>query len=156
MKYLKKIALSIFAIALVFTLSGCEIEKEKGDYQKGTYFGFAKDTYGGKISYATCVLNVSENGMIESVFLDTTYEANGELATKKALKENYGMVKLAHAEKEWYEQVELLEDAVVKNQGISFIKWTNQEKTKTDSVSGVTIQINALYEALDNALNQAK
>lgn len=156
MKYLKKIALSLCVIALVFTLSGCEIEKEKGNYKKGTYFGYAKDTYGGKSAYATCVLTVAENGMIESAFLDTTYDSNGELTTKKVLRENYGMVKIAHAEKEWYEQVELLEKAVVENQGISFIKWTNPEKTKTDSISGVTIQINALYEALDNAINQAK
>jgi len=57
---------------------------------------------------------------------------------------------------EWFEQVEALEKKVVSEQGIDFIKWTDDSKTKTDSVAGCTIDISALYEALSKALEEAR
>ena len=55
---------------------------------------------------------------------------------------------------EWYTQVEALEKNVVDNQGLDKVKLTDDGYT--DTVSGCTIKIDALYEALENALNQAK
>lgn len=55
---------------------------------------------------------------------------------------------------EWYTQVEALEKAVVDNQGIEFLNI--DEDGYTDAVSGCTIKIDAMYEALENALEQAK
>ena len=55
---------------------------------------------------------------------------------------------------EWFEQVEKLEQAVVDNQGIDFLNL--DEDGYTDAVSGCTIKIDALYKALEDALNQAK
>lgn len=55
---------------------------------------------------------------------------------------------------EWYEQVEKLEKAVVENQGIEFLNLN--EDGKTEAVSGCTIKIDAMYEALNKALEQAK
>ena len=49
-----------------------------------------------------------------------------------------------------------LADKIIQEQGLDWLKWTDNEKTTTDSVSGVTIKINAIYEAIGNALNQAK
>ena len=56
--------------------------------------------------------------------------------------------------KEWYEQVNLIENKVLENQNISFI--TLDENGKTDAIAGVTMKVNALYKALENALNDAK
>ena len=55
---------------------------------------------------------------------------------------------------EWYQQVEALEKNVVDNQGLDKIKMNDEGYT--DAVSGCTIKIDALYEALENALKQAK
>ena len=55
---------------------------------------------------------------------------------------------------EWYEQVEALEKNVVDNQGLDGIKMNADGYT--DAVSGCTIKIDALYEALEDALKKAK
>ncbi len=136
---------------LLFT--GCE-KVSTGEYKEGTYFGTYEDTYGGSNAVATAVVYVDSTGMIKSVFLDTTYTKDEVLTTKKTLGDDYGMKSHSEAGKEWYEQVNLLEAKVVENQGISFIEL--DEDGKTDAVAGVTMKINALYKALENALEQAK
>ena len=55
---------------------------------------------------------------------------------------------------EWYTQVEALEKNVVDNQGLD--KITLNDDGYTDTVSGCTIKIDALYAALEKALKQAK
>ena len=146
--------LSIVLLCICFLYCGCE-KVESGNYKQGVYFGSAMDTFGGKQAVATAVVTVSKDGTIESVFLDTTYEKDGVLTTKKTLKENYAMKNASPIGKEWYEQVEALEREIVKKQGLDFITW-NEDKTKTDSVTGVTIAIDALYKAVDQAIKQAQ
>ncbi len=60
----------------------------------------------------------------------------------------------SEAGKEWYEQVNLLESKIIENQDLSFIKL--DENGKTDAVAGVTMKIDALYNAIDLALKNAK
>ena len=84
------------------------------------------------------------------------------LKTKMELGDDYNMAKYGKdmdmngdgIVKEWYEQAEALEKAVVEKQGIDFI--TLDKDGKTDAVSGCTIKIEALYKALEQALNKAK
>lgn len=147
---MKKI-LCLFLITLLFT--GCS-----KSYKEGVYEGAATDNYGGGNNIATAKITIDSEGKITDVYLDTTYTSNGVETTKKTLKDEYGM-KIGNssygtAEYEWYEQVEALEKAVIENQGIDFI--TLDEDGKTDAVSTCTIAIDALYEALENALNKAK
>ena len=101
--------------------------------------------------------------MIKSVFIDSTYEkTEGILNTKKTLRDEYGMKETSASMgnipggAEWYEQVETLENEIINQQGINWIKWTDDTKTTTDSVAGVTISVDDIYKAVDNALNQAK
>ena len=61
---------------------------------------------------------------------------------------------MSEAKKEWYEQVNLLEAKVIENQGLSFL--TLNDEGKTDTIAGVTMKIDALYKALESALNEAK
>ena len=133
----KKICLiSIIGLAL---LSGCS----KG-YKEGVYTGTAIDSYGGQNNTATAIVTVDKNGKITDVNLDTTYTKDGVETTKKTLGDAYGMYGNEYGSKvgEWY------------TQGLDKVKLTDDGYT--DTVSGCTIKIDALYEALENALNQAK
>lgn len=136
-----------------FVLTGCE-KVETGNYKEGTYFGSYVDDYGGSKSVASAVVYVDSNGMIKSVFLDTVYKTDEVLTTKKTLGDDYGMKKASETGKEWYEQVNLIESKVVENQSLTFI--TLDEEGKTDSVAGVTMKVSALYQALNDAISQAK
>jgi len=145
----KKICLmGVIGLAL---LSGCS----KG-YEEGVYTGSAIDNYGGQSNTATAIVTVDSNGKITDVNLDTTYTKDGVETTKKALGTDYGMYGVPYGSQvgEWYEQVEALENNVVENQGLDGIELDSDGYT--DTVSGCTIKIDALYEALEDALSQAK
>jgi len=145
----KKICL-LGVIGLLF-LSGCS----KG-YIEGVYTGTAIDNYGGQSNTATAIITVDANGKITDVNLDTTYTKDGVETTKKKLGTDYGMYGSPYGSQvgEWYEQVEALEKNVVDNQGLDGIKLDSDGYT--DTVSGCTIKIDALYNALNDALTQAK
>ena len=148
----KYFVLCLMLVLSLFVFTGCE-KVETGNYKEGTYFGTYEDNYDGK-AVATAVVYVDANGVIKSVFLDTVYEKNDVLTTKKALGDEYNMKSASEAGKEWYEQVNLIENKVIQNQGIEFM--TLNEDGKTDTIAGVTMKVNALYEALNNALSKAK
>lgn len=152
---MKKIKYLLCVFALVL-LVGCS----KG-YKEGEYTGTAVDSYGGQENTASAVVTIDSEGKITKVFLDTTYTYENEDGvsvdtTKKTLRDDYGMYNHPYGSTvgEWYEQVEKLEQAVVDNQGIDFLEL--DEDGYTDAVSGCTIKIDALYAALDDALEQAK
>lgn len=150
---MKKILCLLLVVPFLFT--GCE---KVNTYKEGIYEGSVVDNYGGEDNTATAKITINAEGKITDVYLDTTYTKDGVQTTKKALKDDYGMKEgnsaYGHAEYEWYEQVEALEKAVIDNQGIDFLKLN--EDGKTDAVSHCTIKIDALYKALENALNKAK
>ena len=148
---MKKILCLLLIATFVFT--GCS-----SSYKEGVYEGNATDNYGGTVNTATAKVTIDAEGKITDVYLDTTYNSNGLQTTKKTLKDEYGMKignsAYGQAEYEWYEQVEALENAVVEHQGIDFLNL--DENGKTDAVSNCTIVVDALYKALENALNKAK
>ena len=148
---MKKI-LSIALVAILLTVCGSNGLKE------GTYERSAIDTYGGEENTATARVTIDAEGKITDVYLDTTYTKDGVETTKKTLGDEYGMKvgnsDYGQAEYEWYEQVEALEQAVIDNQGIEFLNV--DEDGYTDAVSTCTIQVSALYEALEDALSKAK
>ena len=142
---MKKIGSLIIVLCLVL-LTGCS----KG-YTEGEYIGTAIDKSDGQENTASAIVNIDSNGKIIDVYLDTTYTTSeGIETTKKTLSEYYDDSSIGN----WYEQVEILEQAVIDNQGIDFIN-LNEDGT-TNSVSGCTIRIDALYEALNNALENSR
>lgn len=146
---MKKIFLSLVAVAMVFVISGCE-KVELGKYVQGTYEGTTIDNYGGEENMAIATIVVNNEGKIESVNLDTTYKES----TKKELRDDYNMKTYnPNAAGEWYEQVEALEKAIVEHQGLDFLKLNAEGKT--DVVSGCTIKIDALVKASQIALEKA-
>lgn len=152
---MKKLCLTIIGILV---LVGCTPVKEAGDYKEGVYFGSVVE----ENTISTAVVTVDSNGKIVSTFIDATYNKDGIATTKKALGDDYGMKETsANIGKivggaEWDEQVEALENKVVLEQGLDWLTWLDSEQKTTDSVSGVTIEIDALYGALSKAINQAK
>ena len=151
---MKKTIVALCAVGLVaFCLTGCST---KAGYKEGTYNGTAIDTYGGQENEATARVVIDADGKIESVYLDTTYTTDDNVVTtKKTLGDDYNMKTYnPSAVGEWYEQVEALEQAIVENQGVDFLDLNDEGKT--DAVSGCTIAINALVEAVNDALEQAK
>lgn len=148
--------LMILLLVITLTITGCE--KVSDGYKEGTYKGEAIDNYGGEENIATAEVTVDSKGKIVSVVLDTTYTKDGVKTTKKTLGSGYGM-KIGNSDYgisnlEWDEQVKLLEQFVVDNNGIDKIKLDSD--SKTDAVSGCTIKIDALYKALENAIEKAK
>lgn len=135
---------------MLFLLLGCS-----NGYKEGEYTGTAVDSYGGQENTASAIIKVDGEGKITYVYLDTTYTtASGLKTTKKTLRDAYNMMSFPNAKGEWYQQVEKLEQAVIENQGIEFLDLNDEGYT--DAVSGCTIKIDALYEALENALEQAR
>ena len=135
----------------VLLLTGCS----KG-YAEGIYTGSAVDNYGGQNYTATAIVTIDSNGKITDVYLDTTYTKDGVETTKKALGTDYGMYGNPYGSQvgEWYQQVEALEEAIVNSGGLDGIKLDSDGYT--DTVSGCTIKIDALYEAVQDALKQAQ
>ena len=141
----------VLGMASILLLGGCS----KG-YKEGVYTGTATDSYGGQDNTATAIVTIDNNGKITDIKLDTTYTKDGVVTTKKTLGSDYGMYNNPYGSTigEWDTQVKALEDFIVENQGLDDIKLN--EDGKTDVVSGCTIMIDALYEAAEDALNQAK
>lgn len=148
---MKKVVGLLLCCLFVF-ITGCGDSKLK----EGTYKGTTIDTYGGQENTASAEVVINSEGKIESVYLDTTYTVDGKQTTKKELGKEYGMLNHPYGSKigEWDEQVKKLEAAIVEHQGTEFLALG--EDGKTDAVSGCTINISALVEATNKALEQAK
>lgn len=151
---MKKVLLGFISVLAVLFV-GCTPVEEKGDYKEGVYFGYAKDT-GTKPYTGIAVVTVDENGFIDTVFVDATYTKDGAPTTKKALGNDYAMKVASPIGKEWFEQANTLEAKVVEEQGLSWLTWKDEAKTTTDAVSGVTMKVNILTSAIQNALEKAK
>lgn len=159
---MKKFLMTIMVVSLVL-VTGCTKIEEKGNYKEGTYFGSSKEfeSYGNKY-VSTASVYVGADGKIKSVFIDSTYNKDGANTTKKTLGDAYGMkgtsanIGVIQGGAEWYEQINNLEAKIVQEQGLDWLKWSDDKETKTDSVSGVTITVDTYYEAVTNALKQAK
>lgn len=152
---MNKILLGLLLGMMCFNVVGCGKDNK---LKEGTFEGSAIDTYGGEENIATARITIDAEGKITDVYLDTTYTKNGVETTKKNLGNEYGMKagnsQYGAAKYEWYEQVEALEQAIIDNQGIDFLNL--DDDGYTDAISKCTIKVDALYKALEDALNKAK
>ncbi|HHW69280.1 MAG TPA: FMN-binding protein [Tenericutes bacterium] len=162
---MKKLLITLCSVVLILSV-GCEKvdNTKKGNYKNGTYFGFVEYESYGKKYVTTATVYVDESGMIKSVNIDSTYFKDDVYTTKKSLGDNYGM-KATSADigaipggAEWYEQVSQIEEKVIDQQGLDWVKWEDEAKTKLDidTISGVTITADTYVEAITKALKQAK
>ena len=153
----------LIALVTILLLTGCTVSNEetKGNYKEGTYFGTYEYEYNGQKDVATAVVYVDASGMIKSCFIDTTYMKNNVYTTKKALGDSYGMKETSanigtiSGGAEWYEQVKAIEDKVIANQNLDWVKY-DESGAKLDGFTGATIKVSDLMKALEKALAQAK
>ncbi len=156
---MNKRVVKLFMIFLfVVTLfTGCEEVPEKGIYKEGTYVGFSEYDFA-NIKFTTfATVYVNDLGIIKSISFDSTYVDGNVATTRKKEKNSFAIDEKGEMTNiSWDDQAKLLEKAILKEQDLNFIKWTNEEKTMTDSIKGVIVPIRDLYDAVDNALKQAK
>ena len=151
---MKKLIVIISTLFLINIVTGCEVVT--GEYKEGTYFGYSYDSE--YDAYATAVIYVDSTGSIKSVFIDTTYinkeKSSTTVSTKRIEGDDYKMkIYNSSAAGEWYEQVEKIEKYVVENQKLD-VELDNSGKT--DAISGATINISPIKEAVNNAIKKAK
>lgn len=127
----------------------------------------------GSVSVSTylCAVSLDEEGRIVTVDFDAvlpagTFDTTGaageyvaEPQTKNELKEGYGMKAASPIGKEWYEQMNALEDWCVGKTVAEVLATPLNEKgaaTDVDLVSGCTVHINDQLKALEKAAANAK
>ena len=131
----KLLVLSLMAMVLV----GCGSNAEPQSDTKES----AKDADG---NYATATVEVTD-GKITAISLD---EITGG-KSKKELGEDYGMAVASKIGKHWHEQVEFLENYIVKN-GLEAVEFDDAGYPKNDDVlAGCTFNIGNLVNTAKEA-----
>ena len=144
-KIISFLLLSIVVIAFVNTV-----------YERPIYAVESVNGYVVKsgISYSeqwgpTVATVIYENGKIIKVLLDCVRNGN----SSKELHDNYGVKTVSSIGKEWWEQVNFLEEWIEKN-GIEKLKLDGEGlATNVDVITGATIHLNNFKEAVENAIN---
>lgn len=162
----KLVIIHVVAVLILIVIAATVyiLANPKGDYKEGTYLGAAGSH--------TASVYVDKNGMIKSVLIDSAYlqyntdgtckytktSYSGKVecisTTKQILKEEYGMKVASPISKEWMEQANDLGAKIVEEQGTKWIKVN--EDGSTDSISTVTVTVDEMVEAVNDALKQAE
>ena len=129
----------------------------------GQYANAGKKVFEASVAYAGVV--VDKDGKIVKLFIDEAQNQavldNGVLtnpdtskATKKELKENYGMGVISPIEKEWYEQIEALEAYAVGKKVSDFVGMElDADGFPTDEavLATTTIELDVILKAVKKA-----
>lgn len=98
-------------------------------------------------SETTAVLT-KQDGKLTGVSIDVVDESGN---SKKDAKEDYGMKKDSPIGKEWYEQVDFLENYILEH-GVDSVKLDADGYAESEDVkSGCTINLKDIMEAVDEA-----
>lgn len=139
---MKKVT-ALLATALLLAACGSSAEAEKTGHGET-----AKDKNG---DYATADITVKGDEVVK-ITLDETKEGK----SKKELKEEYNMKGASPIKKEWYEQVEFLENYIKEN-GLDAVKLDEAGYPTGDDVkAGCTINLTNLMNAAKSAKEAAK
>lgn len=139
---MKKVT-ALLATALLLAACGSSAEAEKTGHGET-----AKDKNG---DYASADITVKGDEVVE-ITLDETKEGK----SKKELKEEYNMKGASPIKKEWYEQVEFLENYIKEN-GLDAVKLDEAGYPTGDDVkAGCTINLTNLMNAAKSAKEAAK
>lgn len=176
---MKKIMSLVLCIALVMTtLTAC------GTSSKGVKTGLAVVSSAGSSKEATTegdgaaqvdstavAVLVDNKGVIQNIVIDVVqtkfeFSATGEVTTdlgttfdsKKELGDAYGMKKVSPIGKEWYEQVEALEEYVTGKtlEEVKGIAVNGGYPSDEDLTASVTMNIAGFLTAIEKAVNNAE
>jgi hypothetical protein len=172
---------ALILLSLLVLLPGCT-KVEEGKYKEGTYVGVDKTTQQIAVVYVD-KSGLIKSVFIDAAYSKKQADGTAVATTKQILKDEYGM-KTASANMgaieggaEWFEQANNFAEKVVDEQDIDWFEYkyrvanadgtysyttekpanqTEADKLYTDTVAGVTIHVNGTYNAVKNALDQAK
>ncbi len=171
MKNLKKGFAVLACASMAFTLTGCGGGSSSAKYTK-VGFGMItsvseKEGYN-QINTTMATVGVDKDGKIQYVDLDVAQNNTNdtsETRTKKEKKEDYGMKSLSEKMgigKEWYEQVDYLEEKLIGMTKDDVTKIETYKKDEehdsvpaegTDIATGCTINIGAFQKAIAKAFD---
>lgn len=141
---MKKLTLILAAFALVACGSSSN-EPEKT--------GKAETEANSKGQVASAEVTM-QGDKITKISLDESYPDKD--STKKKLGAEYGMKEISPIKKEWNEQVQFLEEYIVKN-GVDKIQLDDEGKpTNEDVLTGCTISVKEMLDATNKAIENAK
>lgn len=92
-----------------------------------------------------------EDGKVSEIAIDETY--NG--STKRTLGDEYGMVKYGGTDKEWYVQVDNLQNYIIEN-GVEAVVLDDSGYATGDLASGCTINLYNIMSTVNDAIANAK
>lgn len=139
---MKKQILFVVLSMLLFGCSSKPVEKSA----EGSYTNDKGDK-------STASIDLEDDKIVK-VSLDEI--AAGETKSKKELGDAYGMKDASAIKKEWYQQVEFLEEYIAKH-GVDGISLDSNGKAESNDVkSGCTISIKNLIEAVEEAEEEAE
>lgn len=90
-----------------------------------------------------------EEDLITSIEIDENFENT----TKKTLGYDYGMIAASSIQKEWFEQIEYLEEKLIGTDGTLLL---NEDGTAQDAdiVSGCTLPLDSIAQAIQSAVEK--
>lgn len=148
----KKIFAAIAAAGLLF--AGCSSSGSNTNESAAAGSSAAGDTSntvhvessdGGEV---TATVTKDADGKVTAIEVDET-TSDGE--SKKEAKDDYGMKEASGIKKGWYEQVQFLEDYLIKN-GIDSVKLNSDGYAENEDVkSGCTINLTNIMKAIQEA-----
>lgn len=170
---MKKILFAVLMTALLLTVTAGALAATGLGSVTSVTVTDATAEKAGSVSVSTylCAVSLDEEGRIVTVDFDAvlpagTFDTTGaageyvaEPQTKNELKEGYGMKAASPIGKEWYEQMNALEDWCVGKTVAEVLATPLNEKgaaTDVDLVSGCTVHINDQLKALEKAAANAK
>lgn len=126
-------------------LAACSGNGGSADTAKGTTESATVESDGSEI---TATLTKDADGKLTGVNID---EVSEDGQSKKDLGDDYGMKKASPIGKEWYEQVEYLENYILEN-GVDAVKTDSEGYAENEDLkSGCTINISNFMKAVDEA-----
>lgn len=166
MKKMNKVMSVAACAAMVTSLTGCTSSA------KYTKVGFgmvttasAKEGYS-QINTTMATVGLDSKGKIAYLDIDVAQNNTNDtenFVTKKEKKDDYGMKKASEIGKEWYEQVQYLEEKAIGMTPEEFAAIETEErnghaeavKAGTDLAAGVTIDVGAFKKAVAKAVENA-
>ena len=136
----KKLVAAGLAALMLAACSNSSSSSDAGTSSEATVTG----SYG---SETTAVLT-KQDGKLTGVSIDVVDESGN---SKKDAKEDYDMKKASPIGKEWYEQVDFLENYILEH-GVDSVKLDADGYAESEDVkSGCTINLKDIMEAVDEA-----
>lgn len=166
----KKLLTCVACAAMAFSLVGCSKSSKYAKVGFGTVISEPKLNEDGTLKQSNTTMatvGLDKDGKIAYLDLDVAQIPNPnddtQSKTKKELKEDYGMKKASTIEKEWYEQIQALEEYAIGKTPEEFAAIETEEKpghpeavkTGTDLATGCTMDIGGFKQAVAKAVANA-